>query len=201
MLDEKTGPYGSLPRRGGGRREKKRFLERYNALKLGWFHDSLHFILLIAFAFVLFRFVIGFAVVGGESMSPNLTDGDMVLYLRIVSDYRRGDVISMRVPSGDYYVKRVIALEGDVVDLRDGLVYVNGEAAEEPWAQGETLRESGAVIYPYTVRPGNVFVLGDNRRVSMDSRTFGEVNRRQIRGRILLQVGPGGVRGLPGGEG
>jgi signal peptidase I len=77
--------------------------------------------------------------------------------------------------------------------VRDGTVYVNDEPAEDIWAQGRTLRESGAVIYPYRVREGNVFVLGDNRMASMDSRAFGEVNLRQIRGRIFLRIGKGGA--------
>ena len=60
--------------------------------------------------------------------------------------------------------------------------------------QGETLEESGAVIYPYKVREGNVFVLGDNRMVSMDSRRFGEVNLHQIRGKLLLRISRGGIQ-------
>ncbi|MBE6016408.1 MAG: signal peptidase I [Lachnospiraceae bacterium] len=97
----------------------------------------------------------------------------------------------MRVPSGDYYVKRIIATGGDVVDLDNGRILVNGEYLEDDWGYGQTMEESGAVIYPYTVREGNVFVLGDNRTVSMDSRTFGEVNLHQIKGRIILQIGTG----------
>lgn len=176
----------------GPARRKKRFLERYNGLKLGWLHDSIHFVVLVAAVFALFRFGIGFSVVGGDSMLPTLSDGDMVLYVRIVGEYRPGDVISMRVPSGEYYVKRVVAVGGDVVDLRDGRVYINGFPLED-WTPEETWEENGAVIYPYAVRPGNVFVLGDNRPVSMDSRAFGEVNRRQIKGRILLRIGSGGI--------
>ena len=83
------------------------------------------------------------------------------------------------------------AVGGDVVDLRDGIIYVNGKALDDPWATGETRAETGAVIYPYQVRPGNVFVLGDNREASMDSRAFGEVNLRQIKGKILFRIGPG----------
>ncbi len=180
--------------------ENRRFLEEYNAYKLGWLRDSLRFVLLIVSVFLLFRYVIGFAVVGGDSMYPNLQDGNLVMYLRIVPRFRPGDVVSMRVPSGDYYVKRVAAVGGDVVDIRDGAFYVNGRKANDPWAAGITEEENGAVIYPYRIREGNVFVLGDNRPVSMDSRAFGEVNRRQIKGRIILLLGQEGIRVLRGEE-
>ena len=133
-------------------------------------------------------------------MTPTLMNGDLLIYNRMVSEYKPGDIISMWVPSGDYYVKRVIATGGDVVDIADGKVYVNGELLEDDWGYGETMEETGAVIYPYTVREGNVFVLGDNRSVSMDSRTFGEVNKRQIKGRVILQIGTGSngffIRGI-----
>lgn len=165
-----------------------RILEKYNAYKLGWLHDSIHFIVLIAVLFVLFRFVIGLSVVGGDSMEPSLRNGDLVVYFRMEREYLPGDVVSMRVPSGDYYVKRVAAVGGDEVDVRNGSIYVNGSLLVDERAQGETLKESGAVIYPYKVRKGNVFVLGDNRMASMDSRAFGEVNLRQIRGKILLRI-------------
>lgn len=173
---------------------KKRTLEKFNGLKLGWLHESIYVIVLIVVLFILFRFIIGLAVVGGDSMEPTLKDGNIVLYLRTVSEYRPGDVISMRVPSGDYYVKRVVAVGEDQVDLIDGEVYVNEDPITDTWASGQTEKEAGTVIYPYMVREGNVFVLGDNRAVSMDSRTFGEVNKRQIKGKILLAIGKGGIR-------
>ena len=179
-----------------GRRENRRVLEKYNGSKLGWLHDGIFLIIAVVILFCIFIFCIGFSRVGGDSMSPTLMDGDIVIYNRMNGDYKPGDIVSMRVPSGDYYIKRVIATGGDVVDLDDGRVLVNGEYLEDDWGYGETMEESGAVIYPYTVREGNVFVLGDNRTVSMDSRTFGEVNRRQIKGRIILQIGTGNQNGL-----
>ncbi len=179
--------------RGAGPAGKKRILERYNALKLGWLHDSIRFILLVLFLFLLFRFGIGFSVVGGDSMSPTLQDGEIVMYLRIVPAYRPGDIISMRVPAGDYYVKRIVAVGGDSVTVADGQVLVNGEA-QEAWNRwGETQPETATVIYPYAVGEGNVFVLGDNRPVSKDSRFFGEVRLRQIQGKILLSLGRSGL--------
>ena len=184
---------GRLMKKEAGRRgADKRILERFNGSKLGWLHDARFFIIAVILLFCLFRFVIGFSVIGGDSMSPTLIDGDVVIYNRLAGEYRPGDVISMRVPSGEYYVKRVIAVGGDVVDIVNGTVTVNGQPLENDWGYGETLEETGAVIYPYAVREGNVFVLGDNRGVSMDSRTFGEVNKIQIKGRVVLQIGLGG---------
>ncbi len=178
---------------GRDRPKEKRILERYNAFKLGWLHDSIHFILLVLALFLLFRYGIGFAVVGGDSMSPTLQNGDIVMYLRIVpGGYRAGDIISMRVPSGDYYIKRVVAVGGDTVTLSEGRLLINGEAPEEFNRYGETQPETATVIYPYSVREGNVFVLGDNRPVSKDSRAFGEVRLRQIRGKIVFSLNRGG---------
>ena len=158
-------------------RHKGRVLER--------FHTILLFILFAAVVFVLFRFVIGIARISGDSMYPALEDGDLVVYGRIIRTYEPGDIVSVRVPAGKYYVKRVIACGGDTVDIRDGSVFVNGKQIEDDWAFGMTEEETGAVVYPYTVRPGAVFVLGDNREVSMDSRAFGEVGTRQIRGKVI----------------
>ena len=172
---------------------EKRALERFDRYKLGWLRDSLFFIAAIAVVFVVFRFIIGLSVVGGDSMDPTLKDGNVVLYLRVGGDYRQGDIVSMRVPSGEYYIKRVVAVGGEVVDIYDGSVHVDGEARDDDHARGQTGEESGAVIYPYLVREGNVFVLGDNREVSKDSRAFGEVNKRQIKGRIVLRLGSGGI--------
>ena len=168
---------------------RRRVLEKYDGYKLEWLHDSMGIIALVAVVFVLFRFVIGISVVNGDSMNPSLADGDLVVYSRLGRDDQPGDVVAIRVPSGDYYVKRVAAAGGDVVDIIDGAFYVNGGLREDARARGETFPEAGAVIYPYTVREGNVFVLGDNRTASMDSRAFGEVSLRQVRGRIFFRAG------------
>ncbi len=153
---------------------RRRFLGKYDGLKYGWLQDAKKFILL------LFHNVIGFSIVKGGSMEPTLYEGDVVLYTRLNPQYRRGDVISVRIPSGEYYVKRIIAVAGDTVDLREGEVY----GPEETRAA-----EGGIVRYPYTVQEGQIFVMGDNRVSSMDSRSFGAVGTRQIKGKIWFRAG------------
>ena len=175
----------------GRRKSKNRLLEQYNGSKLGWLHDSIFFIILIVVIICVFRFCIGISFVGGDSMSPTLMDGDFIVYNRMVPEYQRGDIVSIRVASGDYYIKRVIGVGGDVIDIDEGNVYVNGELQDESWAYGETMEEEGVILYPYTVREGSYFVLGDNRTASKDSRAFGEVSQRQIRGKVFFQVGRG----------
>ena len=119
-------------------------------------------------------------------MYPNFYDGETVVYSRIAKSYEVGDVVCVWVPSGHYYIKRIVAVGGDVVEIKDGELLVNGEVIDSEYAYGITEEENGAVIYPYTVSEGNYFVVGDNREVSIDSRTFGEVSRLQIRGKIIF---------------
>lgn len=169
---------------------KRRFLKKYDGLKYGWLQDAKKFLLLFVILFIIFHNVIGFSFVKGNSMESTLVEGDIVLYTRINPQYHRGDVVSVRIPSGEYYVKRIIAMEGDVIDLRDGVVYLNDELLFEPYLDGQVTDESeGVVRYPYTLQEGQIFVMGDNREVSMDSRSFGAIGVRQIRGKIWFRAG------------
>lgn len=169
---------------------KRRFLKKYDGLKYGWLKDAKKFLLLLVALLIVFRSLIGFSIVKGGSMEPTLEEGDIVLYTRLHLHYHRGDVVSVRIPSGEYYVKRIIAMEGDVVDLRDGLVYVNDEPVSEPYLDGAPTSEAeGMVKYPYVLQEGQIFVMGDNRAQSMDSRSFGAVGIRQVRGKIWFRAG------------
>lgn len=175
----------------------KRLLRKYDGKKQGWLKGAEKFLVLFIAVFLVFRFVIGFSVVKGDSMEPTLHKGEAVVYSRINGEYRCGDVVSVRVPSGEYYVKRVIAVEGDTIDLRDGKVYVNDKLLNEPYIQGETLPQEDSVMkYPYKLRQDQVFVMGDNREGSMDSRSFGVVGERQIKGKLLVHIGKFYIRKL-----
>lgn len=135
---------------------------------------------------VIFQCIIGVSMVRGDSMYPTLENGQFVVYSRIIPELKRGDVVSVKMPSGEYYVKRVIAVEGDVVDLKDGQLYVNGQAETGGYINGKTEWKEGVVEYPYTVEAGKLFVVGDNRTTSLDSRTFGAVMVQRVQGKLFF---------------
>lgn len=90
--------------------------------------------------------------------------------------------------SRDRMVKRVIGVAGDVIDIKDGYVYLNGERLEEPYVKGTT--EEGRLNLPITVGENQIFVMGDNRERSMDSRDFGPVDVSHVEGKVSLRIYP-----------
>ena len=126
----------------------------------------------------------------GSSMTPNLYDGNLVVCLKN-SKYEVGDSIAFYY-NNKILVKRVIARSGEWVDIdANGYVYVNGEKLEEPYVQDHALGECDIEL-PYQVPDGRVFVMGDHRSVSVDSRStsVGCVSDEQIVGRLLVRVWP-----------
>ena len=90
------------------------------------------------------------------------------------------------MPAGTNYVKRIVAIAGDTVEIRDGVLYVNGEPEQTTKAVGITLPEEGIVEYPYVVPEGSFFLVGDNREGSVDSRSFGALPASSIRGKLIF---------------
>ena len=167
------------------RHTKKKKQRKYDGRKQRWLRTCVGLAIFFVLVVIVFRFVVGISFVKGDSMEPTLHNGQMVAYVRIVPEYRQGDIISVRMPSGEYYVKRVVAVAGDTVDIIDGVLYVNGKLVSEPFTQGATdLPESG-ITCPYQVGDGKVFVLGDNREGSVDSRTFGAVLIKEVQGKLF----------------
>ena len=151
--------------------------------------------LAIIISVVLNLFVVQVTEVRQRSMEPTLEQDDRVLVSKV--DYRfgapdRGNIIVFNSPTPQAsipFVKRVIALGGDTVDLRGGSVFVNDQLLVVPQAHGRTLPQPG-IAYPLTVPEGHVFVLGDNRMSSSDSRTFGSVPIGNIIGKVILRFWP-----------
>lgn len=165
----------------------KRVLRKYDGKKHGWFKFALTVAAVVIATLIVFNVFIGVSRVSGQSMEPALSDRQIVFYSRISDTYERGDIVSIKMPSGEKYVKRVIAVEGDSVNIRDGKVFVNGRISEEDHVNGVTEKGNYDIVYPYTVKKNTVFVLGDNRENSVDSRTFGPVVTTSISGKLIFQ--------------
>lgn len=102
---------------------------------------------------------------------------------------RHGDIVIISGPESDLrLIKRVVGLPGDVVDIQNGEVYLNGEKIEEQYVKGQTV--AGSVLVPFTVKEGQLFVMGDNREHSMDSRELGPIARSSIEGKAVFRIWP-----------
>lgn len=159
---------------------------------------------------LVFTFLFCTANVDGDSMLPTLEDGDRLIVSRLDRSYEAGDILILDSVSaylfdnaGELYateglgkniVKRLIASGGQEIDIdfEAGVVYVDGEALDEPYTSTLTTRDNRAFTYPFVVPEGYVFVLGDNRYVSKDSRhpEVGLVPVEDIIGHVLLRISP-----------
>ena len=147
---------------------------------------------------LLFTFVIRMISVDGTSMLPTLQDGDRLLVLDAAwcGDLRYGDIVVLRKENFYYdpIVKRIIAVGGQTVDIDfdEGVVYVDGYAMDEPYARTPTTLFEG-ITFPLVVEENCVFVLGDNRENSKDSRhpSVGLIDEREILGKAIFLFLPG----------
>ena len=183
---------------------RKRTDEFGNPIGGSKFLDSLiEWLLSIVFAVLLFfllrNFVFRVAQVEGSSMEPTLVHGDMVLLNRfnyIFSSPQVGDIIAFPPYENDptrYYIKRIVAKPGDVIDLVGYSFYINGEPMDDDFSY-EPLRSFGDLEFPFEVKEGQFFVLGDNRNGSMDSRfsSVGTVSSDVMVGKVSVRIWPRG---------
>lgn len=150
----------------------------------------------VVIALVIKTFLFNSTKVIGSSMYPTLHENDRLFTNKIgyiVSEPEVGDVVVLQAPDDETkdYIKRVIAVEGDTVDINDGIVYVNGEAIEE----GYTAENSYTDAYDqnhWEVPADQVFVLGDNRefRASKDSRSLGTIDEELVKGKASFRYFP-----------
>ncbi len=150
----------------------------------------------LAFVVILFTFVLRIATIDGISMYPTLEHGERVLAFQMFYTPVKGDIVIVSLPSENYvpYIKRVVATEGDTIEIdhSTGEVIVNGEVLEEDYILPEENRNYGSFEGQAVVPDGCVYVLGDNRNNSKDSRygTIGFVEEEYIIGHAFLRVYP-----------
>ena len=140
-----------------------------------------------AVLYLLFGLVFEIEIVHGDSMKNTLKNGDVALSLRMNTRYAVGDVIVLKTNEKNDYVKRIVALPGDTVDIdpASGSLIRNDEIVSEPYIFGKTLPKEGGLSFPVTLGVDEYLVLGDNRQISLDSRSFGPVTKSQFKAKII----------------
>lgn len=163
---------------------------------LAYLHDIVYTLIgVLLVMMLLFRII----VVSGPSMNMTLMDGDYILLLNnlFYREIKPGDIVVVSKQSfknGEPIIKRVIATEGQTVDIdfNSGVVFVDGKALDEPYVNTPTTLYEG-VRFPLTVDEGCIFALGDNRNDSKDSRNpeIGLIDEREVLGKALFLFYPG----------
>lgn len=130
--------------------------------------------------------------VASDSMAPTLKQGEVVVVNKRARTPARDDLVTLRSPQdGERVLKRVVGVGGDVVAIRDAILYVNDVEVQEPYVDHESI---DALYYgPVTVTRGSVLVLGDSRADSIDSRSYGEVSLRDVTGTVVARLWPPGA--------
>ena len=163
------------------------------------FKESKDYLLILVLFMLVYILCFRVVIVVGDSMFDTLVDGDYLVLISNVfyNEPKYGDIIVASKDSfrgGECIVKRVIATEGQEVDIdfENGIVYVDGVALEEDYLYSETKLYEG-ISFPLTVSEGCIFVLGDNRMDSKDSRSpeIGLIDKREVLGKAVFLLYPG----------
>lgn len=159
-------------------------------LSLGWLRDLL---IAIGLALAIIAFVYQPVKVEGTSMAPRLSDQERIVINKFIYKFgpiERGDIVVFRYPRdpGKSFIKRVVGLPGETVEIRRGVVTINGIPLREDYVP---MAEQDAHSYPTTRLPAeHYFMLGDHRRSSNDSRVWGAVHRSYIYGKAVFAYWP-----------
>jgi signal peptidase I len=153
--------------------------------------ETLQTIGLALILFLAINFVSARIRVDGQSMEPSFHDGDYVIVNRLAyrnGEYKRGDVVVFPYPLDreDDFIKRVIGLPGDRIAIQGGDVYVNGEVIQEDYLAEPTFGNEPEFVVP----EGHVYVMGDNRNDSSDSRVWGALSEDEIIGKAIFRYWP-----------
>lgn len=155
-------------------------------------------VMAVAIFMVVYLFLMRPHQVSGRSMVPNLQDGEYLLTEKVSywrSEPKRGDVVVFSAPPTrrQDYIKRVIGVPGDQVEIKDGKVLVNGKLLDEAYLPSEFKTDQGRAIQTgrvYTLGADEYFVFGDNRGNSSDSRDFGPIKGSDIVGKAWVVYWP-----------
>lgn len=161
-------------------------------------------IILFSLAILIESYIVGLTIVSGESMMNTIKDNDRILVNKISYLFEkplRGDVVIFNPPiegrEHELFIKRVVAVAGDYFEIKDNALYINGTAVSENYINNNKSSNKVFKFLKGRVPEGYVFLLGDNRDNSNDSRVFGFVPIENIKGKAITKLWPiGGIKSL-----
>ena len=148
-----------------------------------WF--AMQVLIVVLVLYVLFAHIIGLTTMPNADMYPRIDSGDFLMYYRLDKDPQAQDIV-VYDKNETRYVGRVIAVEGDTIEITDeGAVFINGYSMTETNIYYETYPLEGFTTYPLKLGPDQCFIMADQRQGSEDSRYFGPVNYNEIEGTVI----------------
>lgn len=166
-------------------KRKKESYKKYSSSFKSAFSIILPSLILI----IIFQFFIGIARVKGSSMNNTLYEGDFVLFNRLPHNYKYEDVIvAKKSDENKFIIKRIIGLPNDTIDIKDGYVILNGVKISENKYTLDGTTQLQNRTFPITLSENEYFLLGDNRALSLDSRSIetGNIKKNQILGKVFF---------------
>ena len=149
------------------------------------FKELLPYIIIVLVVVLIRSFIATPVRVDGDSMNKTFSNGD-ILVLYKLSEIKRFDVVVLtESDDNEKIIKRVIGMPGDTVAIKNGDIYINDEKIEDEYAYGET-----SDYDRITLGDDEYFILGDNRLISKDSRYFGPVKEKDIKGKVIFRIFP-----------
>lgn len=175
-------------------------LPRPRLPRFSFVREFIDLVVLIGAIYALVNLATVRFIVQGPSMQPTFYEDQFLIVSRInylLGEPQRGDIVVFHYPGNptDDYIKRIIGVPGDTVEIRDTLVYLNGELIEEPYIN-EACRPVNCPDKIEELGPDEYWVMGDNRNRSSDSRSFGPILRQHIVGEVLIRYWPPSAWGI-----
>lgn len=151
--------------------------------------DALSYLVIILVVVLIRTFIITPIRVVGSSMDKTLKQGEILLLEKVDKSYKRYDIVVIK-EGNERIIKRIIGMPGESIKIVEGIIYINGEAIEDKYASTYTEDFSLSKFDLEVIPEDSYFVLGDNRKVSKDSRLLGPINKKQIQGKAIYRIWP-----------
>ncbi len=150
------------------------------------FKDILSYLIIIAVVLLIRAFIMTPVKVVGDSMVPTLINGDVLILNKLDRNYNRFDIVVVKLEEeNEEIIKRVIGLPGETIECENNQLYINTKKLDDPYNDGFV--EDFLLI---KLEENEYFIMGDNRKVSKDSRSFGKINKKDLKGSANLRLFP-----------